>query len=189
MITVFVWSMGRTDPAGHASMQVGTDYISWFPEHFRSDVGLHVGMRQGIRWGGPSYANSMQEDLAIKGRRPDYASAPIRCLNEDKIRKWWTTIAPKNNTCRLSYSKEENTHYDLARLNCSTIVLRGLLVGGAGDVVRPPVPLIATALKGFMNAAMGPVGLILAEHVVGEAVTPHDVRRYAEALGASEANR
>jgi len=180
VITVFVWDMKWSDKAGHASMQVENTYISWWPEHYRSDVGLGVRGNR-LAWGGPSYANTMTEDKQHKGRLPDYASPPIEGLDKGKILRWWAEIGPSNNSCQLTYSADENTHYDLARLSCATIVMRGLLVGGAGAIVQPGIPKLATAAKG-LAAGFGPLARVLAEEVIGSGITPADVKAYANRL-------
>lgn len=186
MVIVYVWNMGIRDKAGHAAVQVGKTYISWWPEHYRSDVGLGFSGAQ-LGWGGPSYSNSMREDRQHKQRYPDYASAPIQCLDEAEIHKWWESVRPKNNYCQATYSKTENIHYDLARLSCATIALRALLAGGAAKISPPPVPLIAAALKGVASL-MGVGGGLLAEYILGEGISPMDVKRYAEALATSKQN-
>lgn len=197
MLTVFVWDMSPSDPAGHASMYIrkregggkGT-YISWWPEHFRNDVGLG-GVRGGgvLAWGGAAYANTMREDKKFKQRLPDYASAPIKCLDEDAILTWWNEIRPKNNQCRMSYSEQDNTHYDLARMSCATIVMRALLKGGAGNIAEPGIPVVATAAKGLLGAVFGVVGSVLGEMTVGNAISPLDVKRYARVIAGSQGNR
>ena len=188
MITVFTWAMSIKDPAGHASMKIGESYISWWPEHGRSDSGF--GGVRGVSllaWGGPSYVNTMSEDKKLKGRPPDYASAPINFLNEKDVIEWWEKIKPKNKVCSTTYNESENTYYDLARLSCATIVMRALLVGGAEKFSRPRIPVVATAAKGLLSGA-GPVGQILGELVIGDAVSPLDVALYADAIAASNAN-
>jgi hypothetical protein len=193
MVTVFVWDMALLswngkDPAGHASMAVDDTYISWWPEHFRSDVGFGGVKGRGVLgWGGPSYANSMAEDKRHKGRMPDFASAPIHCLDERAIIDWWNGIKPKNKACQTSYHAGENTYYDLARLSCATIVMRALLMGGGAKIAKPSIPLVSAAAKGVLSSA-GTLGVVLAEAAVGDAIAPLDVKRYANALANSKAN-
>lgn len=182
MITVFVWNenIWHKSP-GHASVQVGSQYISWWPEQGRSDFGLKM-KNNNFLVEGASYANTMAEDKKSEKRNPDYDSAPIKCLDEKKILDWWGTIRPKNNVCAVSYSKDENIYYDLARLSCATIVMRALLIGGGNNVIEPPIPMISTALKCIISVVGGVGGNILAERIIGEAASPSDVKRYAELL-------
>jgi hypothetical protein len=84
----------------------------------------------------PGRRLSIAEDKKAEKRIPDYASAPILGLDEAAIATWWDQVAakgpsnsgPVGNEMRI---KKNTATYAVFANNCSAMVIRGLLVGGA----------------------------------------------------------
>jgi hypothetical protein len=152
--TVFVWKPKTT--VGHASMGLsdGT-YISWWPTGnvFDSDA-RSFGMRK---------------DKNDEGsRNPDYASAPINGLDEDRISLWWKEISgrkpgdysPSRHEDRPAVGKFKL----LSGYNCSNMVVRAMVVGG----IFRKYPLATVIIAN--NLIMTPIALIdVSESITGNA--------------------
>jgi hypothetical protein len=127
--TVFVWEMGKTG-VGHASMSIkgpsGDAYISWWPAASTSSAqrALHGIVSSGL-------VHSLRKDKEEDGI-PDWASRPIDDLKEAAIISWWGTLAQSSN---LKSGEEEakSGHYVFLSNNCSTTVMRALLVGATPE--------------------------------------------------------
>lgn len=129
-VTLFVWTpKGSLDrgqrSVGHASLHLATKklYISFWPE--AGSAGRAVGHNMG--------ADRQYES----GKLPDYASAPIACLDEEAISVYWkkvkvgTRTAPYHGGEEKSLSRPDADSYEIFGNNCSKIVLNCLIAGGA----------------------------------------------------------
>ena len=111
---VFVWEPRGTN-IGHASLALndGT-YVSWWPG------------------GAGAMSSSMTEDKQQEGQIPDWASAPIRGLDEAAMSAAWREISGRMPGWRPDRRdvKSATGEYDFAINNCSDMVLNILKAGG-----------------------------------------------------------
>ncbi len=128
MIRVYIWNYrGLTVAMGHASMAVGADYISWWPEGAgrRSKIPGPVGGKLPLYAVRHIQGQSFQDDKDYEGTPgkpmpPDH-SMPLEGLDETRLLVWWR--------------KYNVPHRDWTTLgqNCATTVGRGLMIAGGDD--------------------------------------------------------
>jgi len=173
MITVYVWSFrGKNEAWGHAAMQCGAHYISWWPEDrgrvpsgmSRAAVQL-LGARtptalRSVYAASPIRNRTLADDELDEGnrqlgvRRRADRSILIDGLDESAIRDWWRGFGLDGGRLPGPLPAWHTT-----KRNCSTVVAQALQVGG-GD-------RYSTWLRSW--------------NVVW---TPDDVREYAESIRA-----
>ncbi|MGZ8471225.1 MAG: hypothetical protein ACXWZ7_17635 [Gemmatirosa sp.] len=156
--TIFVWRPVGVN-VGHASLSVGRGtYISWWPsdEHVLDS---------------PAQSSGMRADKGFEGhpgppRNPDYASAPITGLDEDRIVSWWAEMSgrrPDDNSRSRHEPLPAIGRFKLLGANCSNMVARALLVGGLPQRYPLAAAILAT------NALMTPLLMIdVAEAITGD---------------------
>jgi hypothetical protein len=157
-VTIFIWmpkaSLDRKQRSvGHASLHLGTkkQYISFWPEN--DSVKRAVGHNMG--------ADRKYEC----GNLPDYASAPIACLDEEAISAYWKQVkvgsrtAPYQGGQAKMESREDADSYEIFGKNCSKVVMDCLIAGGA--------------LKNNRVTTL---------YSEGATITPIDIRQIAEIL-------
>lgn len=107
MATVLIWKLSlRHGNVGHAAMQAGSAYISWWPNRADGWLGVYSGQAHG----------DWRQDKAAEGAWPDRL-IPIPGLSDSRIQHWW--------------EREHHTgSWRLWRHNCSTVVAEALDVGG-----------------------------------------------------------
>ena len=111
MVRVYVWNYSRravitkTGNVGHAAMQIGPEYISWWPA---TD--------------GSRYLSTPTDDEAAEGKAADHV-IDVFGLDEPTMMNWWQGFKNGN-------------RYELISMNCSTVVGRALLAGGAARKSR-----------------------------------------------------
>lgn len=124
MIQVHVWNfLGSKQTWGHASMHVGTTYISWWPggagRHYKLSRGLPVYSVPHI------FGQTFEDDQELEGdggpkRKPDH-TLHLNGLAEHRVLHWWSTFGVPGNV------------WTTLGQNCSTTVGRALMVGGGDD--------------------------------------------------------
>lgn len=120
MITVNVWLSKRVDSqknVGHASMDVSGTYISWWPDEAAGLTGQFNPIRN------KSYAS----DIRDEGGQPD-ARIQLTGLDEAAILQWWSSFGLVRGGELLQGPLPA---YSLTQQNCSTVVAKGLKIGGA----------------------------------------------------------
>lgn len=140
-VVVFAWFPGP-DGIGHASMQGQGFYVSWWPDpdpnlrpaRDRAPDGFYFSGMRAIR-------QSIAEDKIAERRTPDYASTPIQGLDEFAIATWWSQISARQTRDAQPAGKEtrittNGATYAVFTNNCSAMVIRGLLIGGASKNER-----------------------------------------------------
>lgn len=126
MLVVYVWNYrGKNDAWGHASMQVGSTYISWWPEHpGQVPSGLHKNIYSSY----PIRNRTFGADVEAEKSAPDHIIS-INGLNERAVLDWWQSFGLARGNVEyqgplLPWSTLDG--------NCSTIIAKALRVGG-GD--------------------------------------------------------
>ena len=136
MIRVHVWNFrGLTTAMGHASMHVGTEYISWWPNSsddprspdYRNPkipgaVGRKAPLYSVRHIHGQSFENdkSYESVDGVTPLAPDH-TVMLDGLDEERILAWWRKFNVP--------SRDWSTFGQ----NCATTVGRGLMAGGADD--------------------------------------------------------
>ncbi len=118
MLAVHVWGPTVTANGplvGHASVTMGLDYISWWPEEGAFNVGPHR-------------KRSLMMDIAAEADRQP-TNGIIHGLDEEKIRSWWAVFGLQSGGQELQGPLPP---YHLLAQNCSTVAAVALRVGG-GD--------------------------------------------------------
>lgn len=157
--TVFVWEMAKTG-VGHASLSVrgkaGGAYISWWPAASTSSLGraAHGVMSHGL-------VHSIRRDKEEDGI-PDWASRPIGDLDEAAIVRWWGSLA-QSSCLKSGEERSRSGHYVFLTNNCSTTVMRALLIG-ANNARRA---LIGQFL---LKSSQGDAAETLSQRAVGKVV-------------------
>lgn len=197
--TIFVWDMaGRGSDGsrgvGHASIMVGKTYISWWPAHH--DMAAGVDSR--------AKTHTMHDDKLEDGV-PQFASSPIKNLNEAAIETWWNAIKKANSQHLWTHKERELGSYRFLSNNCATTVFRALLIG-SDKATRKKIWLsylqrsaylraVDKALSSLVNKAVGDVGtykgvyetiirsdveeLVTLIKPTGVAISPADIRAIA----------
>lgn len=126
MITVYIWSFrGKSAAWGHASMAVGREYISWWPETpGQVPSGIHPNVYRSY----PIRNRRFQDDIADEGQAPDHR-VTIDGLDEPAILNWWASFGLSRGGRPLAGPPEP---WSTLRMNCSTVVSTALKLGG-GD--------------------------------------------------------
>ena len=194
--TVFVWEMAKTG-VGHASMSIkggyGDAYISWWPSASTSwwERSLHGVASRGL-------VHSIRRDKEEDGI-PDWASRCIPDLDEAAILSWWSTLAQSSNV-KTGEEMAKSGHYVFVTNNCSTTVMRALLVGATPEKRRQiwlyllrssegdaeetlSERIIGKAIGGYgtwQAAKRATVELVAAKTKPGFCIAPFDVRYVVE---------
>jgi len=100
-------------------MQVGRNYISWWPDESAGLVGTFH----------PHRNKSFASDVRDEGKNPDHV-VRIRGLDEAAIHDWWEGFGLVHRSGALLQGPLPA--YQLLKQNCSTVVATGLKKGG-GD--------------------------------------------------------
>ena len=124
MVTVYVWNYRGKDVAwGHASMQCGDRYISWWPEPYNRVPRTKVAPQ--IYDAHPFVLRRFEDDVRDEGMRPDW-TIRIEGLDEEAIRGWWKSFNPQAHDMYGPPSAPWST----ITSNCSKIVAIALDEGG-----------------------------------------------------------
>ena len=125
-VTVFVWRahLNRKEGfgAGHASLLVNHDYISWWP----TPAGGPSPSRFGNALSSMHLRHKMSQDIKEEFGQAAFVSAPLRGLDEPRMERW---AAALRTGIGQKKEFEQIDHYKLFSSNCAGLVLRGLLVG------------------------------------------------------------
>lgn len=127
MITVNVWlpSMPNVrSKVGHASMSIGSTYLSWWPDWPEGKQDWRVVFGHNVH---PIHNRNLAADVYEERCEPK----PVRItgLDESAILEWWRSFGLVHGEILLHGPL---LPYNLWTLNCSTVVARGLKIGG-GD--------------------------------------------------------
>jgi hypothetical protein len=126
MLSVYVWTFrGKSEAWGHAALQVGQTYISWWPE---KPGQVPSGLHRNIYASHPFRNRSYAEDVAAEERVPDHV-VNIDGLDEAAIKGWWQTLGLVKDGVQYHGPMQP---WDTLRRNCSTVVAQALRQGG-GD--------------------------------------------------------
>ena len=152
MLTVHIWAYrGSAVAWGHASMSLDRTYVSWWPEGSNRVHNKLVGR---IYTAGPIRNRTFSDDVAGEdGRHPDF-NIRIQGLSEQAIKDWWFRFSLLRDG--EIYQGPLRDSWQTLSKNCSTVVARGLTLGGGAE------------LAGFSAARL--------------VWTPNDVRAYAQAI-------
>lgn len=135
MAQVLVWLPSKGAGGinvGHAALLTDKArrpaYVSWWPNGA-------AGLKESTTTG--HYANNFAADVEAEGGQPTIIDLPS--LNDQAIADWWERV--RDNGFATPYSLEvlpKSDNYDLYSNNCSTIVFRAMLIGGAAEIVSYP---------------------------------------------------
>jgi hypothetical protein len=124
MVTVYVWNFrGKTVAWGHASMQCGDKYISWWPEPYNRVPQTKLAPQ--IYDAHPFVLRKFEDDVRDEGMRPDW-TIRINGLDEEAIKGWWQGFNPQAHDMYGPPSAPWNT----VSTNCAKIVATALDQGG-----------------------------------------------------------
>lgn len=118
MLTVHVWGPMVTLKhrlAGHASISIASEYISWWPT-------------TGVFNTSPHRKRSLAMDIEAEAKRSP-ENTIINGLDEKAILEWWSGFGLQRGGTSLHGPL---LPYDLAKQNCSTVAAMALRAGG-GD--------------------------------------------------------
>lgn len=114
MIKVHVW-LPYGEYVGHASLSVGEDYISFWPEEAAGKKDLKTKRRVP-----GSFKNSLMDDIICEGGRPPF-TVELDNLDEGAVLDYIAALRSKIPT------------YQLARYNCSHVVAHALMAGSGEE--------------------------------------------------------
>jgi len=120
---IFIWPyLGLKSAVGHTSIQLSDEtHISWWPATYDRKYLKFVD----LTWSASSNRNqSYDDDVELEDSPPSYVY-PIVGLDEAAVKTWWATFNVDIN------------HWRAFDQNCSTIVYRALLHGGALNGLAP----------------------------------------------------
>lgn len=160
VVKVYIWPFrGKRDAWGHASMQVGCDYISWWPMAVGRDRSK---VHPDVYAAHPTPPRSLAADTSPAGGEgtPPTHTILIRGLDETRIRNWWHRTFP----WAAGREGPPSIPWSSLEWNCSKVVATALKEGG-GD-------RFASWSKSW--------NLVW---------TPNDVREYAESIVKGMAER
>ena len=125
MLTVYIWDfLGKKRAWGHASMQVGLNYISWWRD---------TTVEPPKSWSShPIRDRRFADDVSDEESQPNHRIS-INGLDEEAITDWWQSFGLMRKGVRYFGPL---LPWDALKLNCSTVVATALRIGG-GDVLRP----------------------------------------------------
>jgi hypothetical protein len=124
MVTVYVWNYrGKNVAWGHASMQCGDKYISWWPEPAPRVPRTKIAPQ--IYDAHPFVLRRFEDDVRDEGMRPDW-TIRIQGLDEEAIKGWWKSFNPQAHDMYGPPSAPWST----ITSNCSKIVAMALDEGG-----------------------------------------------------------
>lgn len=123
MVKVFIWNYrGKEDAWGHASLQVRSHYISWWP----SQPGqVPSGIHRNIYSSMPILDRKFSDDIRAEKQMPDH-NILISGLDEQSIIEWWIRFG------MCAGFQGPPLPWKTLSLNCSTVVATALKKGG-GD--------------------------------------------------------
>jgi hypothetical protein len=153
MVQVHVWNfLGSKRAWGHASLHVGTTYISWWPGP-QEDREYKLGRELDVYSVPHIFDQTFEDDQELEGRpghpRPPDHTIGFSGLDEPRILDWWKAFGV------------EGRAWSTLGQNCSTTVGRALMVGGGDDYAE---------------------GLIGWWHSWNMVWQPADVLRYAQSI-------
>lgn len=130
MVTVYIWTFrGKTEAWGHASMQVGSTYVSWWPaQPGQVPSKWHRQIYASVPFRGRSFA----EDVRDEGQPPDHAIR-IAGLDEAAIQSWWRSFGLVQNGVALPGPL---LPWHMTKQNCSTVAARALRIGGGDEYAK-----------------------------------------------------
>jgi hypothetical protein len=124
MVVVYVWNYrGKNVAWGHASMQCGDKYISWWPEPYNRVPRTKIAPQ--IYDAHPFVLRKFEDDVRDEGMRPDW-TIRIEGLDEEAIKGWWKGFNPQAHDMYGPPSAPWST----ITSNCSKIVALALDAGG-----------------------------------------------------------
>lgn len=126
MVTVHIWSFrGKNEAWGHAAMQVGQTYMSWWPEQ-PGQVPSKV--HRNIYASHPFRNRTYADDVRDEGQPPDH-TIRIDGLDENAIKDWWQSFGLTRDGVLFQGPLQS---WQTLKRNCSNVVATGLKKGG-GD--------------------------------------------------------
>lgn len=140
-VTIFVWKP-KSGNIGHASLKVdGGVYVSWWPNPSGAGVAVGTAQKKGDAapmFGSTAVASSMAFDRRAEAdkrieenRNPDWASAPIKGLDEGQINRWYRELSPSSPLGPSRHTPLATVgQYNLWDRQCASTVVQALLVGG-----------------------------------------------------------
>lgn len=127
MVTVYVWEWRwKTRSVGHAALQVGSTYISWWPEKDKPE------------WYRPIYASApyrtrtLAQDAWEEERSPDH-TIRIDGLNEAAIHSWWRSFGLIRDGVALPGPLQQ---WHTTKQSCATVAARALRIGGGDEYAK-----------------------------------------------------
>jgi hypothetical protein len=114
--TFYVW-YPEGGNVGHASIKIGSTYMSWWPK-MDSLMESIVGLAVGTAFITPTYQN----DVTWEGKEPDYVGDHFGWDDIKAIQFW-------NTQCVPSYAHR----YNFVTCNCASMVVKILRASGALD--------------------------------------------------------
>ena len=132
MVEVYIWDFRGSNAAwGHASMRVGGEYISWWPQgngrqpKFPDWTGPLCSIYSVHAISGRTFeADIAPEDDGGEGQQPDH-TIPLQGLDEAAILAWWG-----------KFSTDGHAQWATLDQNCSTTVAMALTAGGGKNFAR-----------------------------------------------------
>lgn len=127
MVKVYVWDFrGSTKGWGHASMEVGNTYISWWPRPEGQTKTGRLRLLPQIFAAHPYRDQDLGDDEGFEQRSPDHTVC-LKKLDEQAIRNWWQSFGLRRDG--IMYEGPLQAWRTL-EMNCSTVVATGLTIGG-----------------------------------------------------------
>jgi len=159
-VTVHVWKL-QSDNPGHASLQIGNTYVSYWPSDAAGKKDVKIGQTHDV-----SFPRSYATDARLERKECDERRILLGLATGQMIEAW-------------AAFKSEPRRYNMVAHNCSTVIA-ALLELGSG--VKPSfVPGVAID----DHAAGWPQRLLLRVRFMSSSIrmwTPDAVLRYADEI-------
>lgn len=110
VVTVHVWKL-RPDNPGHASLQIGSTYISYWPANAAGKNDVKLGVTHDV-----SFPRSYATDARIEGKQADERRNLMGLRTQEMVAAW-------------NEFKREPRRYNMVAHNCSTVIAELLQLG------------------------------------------------------------
>lgn len=156
-VILHVWKVSP-DNVGHVSLQVGTTYISYWPNESAGKSDVKVGSTHGVMFP-PSYAH----DRKLERKACD-ETLELKTLDTARIEQAWAAF------------RQGPRRYNLLDHNCSTVIASLLRIGSGVEPSFVPGVLIDDYASGWTQRMLFRVRFFSRRIRMW---TPDDVLRYA----------
>ena len=110
-IVLYVWKIGTDGNPGHASLQVGSTYMSYWPQSPAGKNDIKLGQTHAA-----VFPSSYRVDVRLEGK-DSHACRPLQGLDEQAMAAAWSAFT------------QNPARYNMVSHNCSTVIASMLQIG------------------------------------------------------------